>query len=143
MPNLCLEPERLERRLHLRFDALDEGGGGGGGLAFGRHCDPAGELALEIAGIEIALGTRDGGFAAHAAFAPWDGAWTWQAAMPAAVGTSGGIESGQIRMASGQRGWNGQPGGGFSGSGKARPRPVSGMPRPGSGVSTDWSSARV
>ena len=33
--------------------------------------------------------------------------------------------------------------GGFSGSGKARPSPVSGMPRPGSGVSTEASKACV
>ena len=45
--------------------------------------------------------------------------------------------------ATGQRGWNRQPGGMFAGSGMASPSPTSGMPRPGSGVSTEASRALV
>ena len=59
--------ERLERRLHLGFDIAREVGRALGILALGRDRDPAGEVGLEAAAVEIIGGAGDGGVSAHAA----------------------------------------------------------------------------
>src|SRR5262249_31260870 len=71
------------------------------------------------------------------------GEYKWHSTRPPSSAVGNGAISAQCGMASGQRGWNGQPAGGSSGLGNAVPRWASGTPSPGSGVSTDKSSARV
>src|SRR6267154_5859037 len=59
--------ERLERRLHLGFDIARELGRALGILALARYRNPAGEVGLEAAAVEIIGGAGDGGVSAHAA----------------------------------------------------------------------------
>ncbi len=72
------EAERLERRLHLGFDIARELGRALGILALGRDRDPAGEVGLEAAGVEIIGGAGNGGISAHTALVrftpPYDAA---------------------------------------------------------------------
>src|SRR3954447_25012022 len=62
---------------------------------------------------------------------------------PAGRGFKGGVSIAQRGSAIGQLGWKRQPGGMLAGSGRTSPSPTSGTPRPGSGVSTEASSALV
>ena len=61
------EAERFERRRHLGFEIARELSGAFRVLALGRDRDPAREIGLEGAGVEIRLGAGDGGGSAHAA----------------------------------------------------------------------------
>src|SRR5262249_38322201 len=63
--NAAAETERLERRLHLLLDIARELAGPFRVLTFGRDRDPARQIGLERAAVEVALGARDGVFSGH------------------------------------------------------------------------------
>src|SRR6202022_2414655 len=62
------EAHRLQGGPHLRLDVALEFGRSFRILALGRDCDPAREVGLERAAVEIGFGAGGGGFSAHAKF---------------------------------------------------------------------------
>ena len=95
------EAQRFERRHDLGGEIALELVGALGILALGRDRDPAREVGLEAAGVEIGLGKFDGGVPAHAAEVP--PSYKWQATRPASRSTRG-TSMRQRGPASGQRG---------------------------------------
>ena len=95
------EAERLECRHDLGVEIALELVRALGILALGRDRDPAREVGLEAAGIEIGFGKLDGGVPAHAAEVP--PSYKWQATSLTSRSTRG-TSMRQRGPASGQRG---------------------------------------
>src|SRR5216684_7454402 len=95
------EAQRLERRHDLGVEIVLELAGTPGILALGRDRDPAREVGLEAAGIEIGFRKLDRGVPAHAVAVP--PSYKWQATWPASCSTRG-TSMRQRGPLSGQRG---------------------------------------